>query len=286
MSDRQGTRILIIGGSSMVGQRLCVRLGKAYSVATTGREKTANVSFDLERDSEPVNGQQFDVVVHCAASFRGNDAKGMVENELINSVGALRVGNFASRAGCKHLIYLSSISIYDHPDNGYFGSYGLSKRHGQENLALVCGQVGMRFTSLLLPQLYDERGAARKHQPLFYRFVDCARSGNDVTLYGNSDTLRNFLFVEDLASIVERVIVGQVPGVFPCVHPESHPLSAIARIAFDVFGKGGKVVFQTEKPDIPGVYIPELGELYSLLDYLPETSLRAGMEKIRDADQL
>ena len=109
MSDRQGTRILIIGGSSMVGQRLCVRLGKAYSVATTGREKTANVSFDLERDSEPVNGQQFDVVVHCAASFRGNDAKGMVENELINSVGALRVGNFASRAGCKHLIYLSSI---------------------------------------------------------------------------------------------------------------------------------------------------------------------------------
>ena len=283
MSDSQVTRILIIGGGSMVGQRLCSRLEKAYSVATTGRDNAANISFDLERDSEPTNGQQFDVVVHCAASFRGNDAKGMVENELINSVGALRVGNFASRAGCKHLIYLSSISIYDHPDNGYFGSYGLSKRHGQENLALVCSQVGMRFTSLLLSQLYDERGAARKHQPLFYRIVDCARSGANVTLYGKSDALRNFLFVDDLAAIVERVIAGEVSGVFPCIHPESHKLSDIARIAFDVFGKGGKVVFQAEKPDIPGVYIPELGELYVLLNYLPETSLRAGIEKIHAA---
>ena len=284
MSDSQVTRILIIGGSSMVGQRLCARLGKAYSVATTRRDSSANVSFDLMRDTEPANGQQFDVVVHCAASFGGNDAKGMVENELTNSVGALRVGTFAARAGCKHLVYLSSISIYDHPDNGYFGSYGLSKRHGQENLALMCRELGIRFTSLLPPQLYDERGAARKHQPLFYRIVDCARNGVDVTLYGKSDALRNFLFVEDLAAIVERVIVGKVSGVFPCVHPESHTLSGIARIAFDVFGKGGKVVFQAEKPDIPGVYIPELGELYSLLGYLPETGLRAGMEKIRDAD--
>ena len=283
MSDSQMTRVLIIGGSSMVGQRLRARLGNGYAVSTAGRDSLDNVRLGLTEDIQPANGQQFEVVIHCAASFGGNNAEGMVENELINSVGALRIGNFAVRAGCKHLIYLSSISSYDHPSNGYFGSYGLSKRHGQENLALQCREASMRFTSLLLAQLYDERGAARKHQPLFYRIVDCARSGADVTLYGKSDALRNFLFVDDLAAIVERVIAGEVSGVFPCIHPESHKLSDIARIAFDVFGKGGKVVFQTEKPDIPGVYIPELGELYVLLNYLPETSLRTGMEKIHAA---
>lgn len=283
MSNSQLTRVLIIGSSSMIGQRLCARLGTAYVVTTAGRDSLADISFDLTADTKPTDGQQFDVVVHCAASFGGGDAQGMIENELINSVGSLRVGAFAARTGCKHLVYLSSIFSYDKPENGYFGSYGLSKRHGQENLALLCREAGMQFTSLLPSQVYDEYGAARNHQPLFYRIVDCARSGGDVKLYGKNDALRNFLFVEDLAAILERVIVRQVHGVFPCVHPESHRLSEIARIAFGVFGKGGRVIFQPDKPDIPGVYIPEPGELYTLLGYSPETSLHAGMEKIRDA---
>ena len=283
MSDNQMTRVLIIGRSSMIAQRLYARLGSAYEVTTAGRDSLADISFDLTAYTKPADGQQFDVVVHCAASFCGNDSQGMIENELINSVGALRVGAFAARAGCKHLVYLSSIFSYDKPDNGYFGSYGLSKQHGQENLALLCRETGMRFTSLLPPQIYDEYDEARKHQPLFYRIVDCARSGTDVTLYGKRDALRNFVFVEDLAAILERVIVRQVSGVFPCVHPVSHRLSEIAQIAFDVFGKGGRVVFQPDKPDIPDVHIPELGELYTLLGYHPETSLHAGMEKIRNA---
>lgn len=285
MSNSQMTRILIVGHSSMIGQRLRARLGSGYAVTTAGRDGRADISFDLTADTEPADGQQFDVIVHCAASFGGDDAQGMMENELINSVGALRVGAFAAHTGCKHLVYLSSIFSYDKPENDYFGSYGLSKRHGQENLALLCREAGMRFTSLLPSQVYDENGAARKHQPLFYRIVDCAKSGGDVTLYGKNDAMRNFLFVEDLAAILERVIVRQVSGVFPCVHPESHRLSEIARIAFDVFGKGGKVVFQPDKPDIPGVYIPDPDELYTLLDYQPETSIHAGMEKIRDAQK-
>jgi nucleoside-diphosphate-sugar epimerase len=276
------TRVLIIGGSSMVGKRLRARLGSAYAVSTAGRDGLADVHFDLTADTQPDNGRQFDVVIHCAASFGGDDAKGLVANELTNSVGALRVGALAARVGCKHLVYLSSIFSYDHPDNGYFGSYGLSKRHGQENLELLCRTTGMRFTSLLPTQLYDEYGAARKHQPLFYRIMDCARAGSDVTLYGKRDVLRNLLFVGDLAVIVERIIAGQVSGIFPCVHPESQTLSDIARIAFDVFGKGGRVVFQPDKPDIPGVYVPEPGELYALLGYWPETSLRQGIEKMRD----
>lgn len=276
------TRVLIIGGSSMVGKRLRARLGSAYAVATAGRDGLADINFDLTADTQPANGRQFDVVIHCAASFGGNDAKGLVENELTNSLGALRVGALAARVGCRHLVYLSSISSYDHPDNAYFGSYGLSKRHGQDNLELLCRTTAMQFTSLLLPQLYDEYGAARRHQPLFYRIMDCARSGADVTLYGKRDALRNLLFVGDLAVIVERIIAGQVSGIFPCVHPESHTLSDIAGIAFDVFGKGGTVVFQPDKPDIPGVYVPEPGELYALLGYRPETSLREGIGKIRD----
>jgi nucleoside-diphosphate-sugar epimerase len=284
MSNSEKTKVLIIGSNSMVGQRIQERLGIAYSVFTAGRDSYADVNFDLTKDTNQANGQQFDVVIHCAASFSGNDAQGMIANELTNSVGSMHAGNFAMHAGCKHFVYLSSIFIYDHPNNGYFGSYGLSKRHGQENLDLLCRGTGMLFTSLLLPQIYDERGLGRKHQPLFYRIVDCAKSGADVMFYGKHDALRNFLFVGDIAEIIEKVIVRNVSGIFPCVHPISNSLSQIANIAFDVFGKGGKVVFQLDKPNIPDVYIPPIGELYELIDYQPETSLHVGIRKMLGDD--
>jgi nucleoside-diphosphate-sugar epimerase len=275
-------KILILGSTSMIAKRIRRQLEGLGAVLMAGRGPEADVRFDLAESCE-LDGRASttDVIIHCAASFDGNDLEGAVRNELVNSVGAIRVAQLARDTHCAHLIYVSSLSIYDHPQNGYFGSYGLSKRHGQENLDWACRQMSIPFVVLVASQIYDEFGEARKHQPLFYRIMDAARTGTDITFYGESDPERNFLFVGDFAEIVKRVVLRRVTGVHPAVHPKSNRLGEIAETAFQVFGNGGKVVFQKDKPNIPGVLVPAATDLCERIDYVPQTGLMTGIGLIK-----
>jgi nucleoside-diphosphate-sugar epimerase len=274
--------IIIVGSTSMIAKRLRSHLADLGPIRMAGRDADADMRFDLAADytSDPGRGTT-DVIIHCAAAFEGNAPTAAVRNELVNSVGALRVAQLAQDTRCQHLVYISSLWIYDHPQNGYFGSYGLSKRHGQDNLEWVCRETDIAFTALVTAQIYDEFGEARKHQPMFYRIMDAARRGGDVSIYGEADPERNLLFVGDFVEIVRRVVVRRVTGIHPVVHPQSNRLSAIAQIAFQVFGQGGQVVFQKDKPDIPDAYIPVAGDLFARIDYTPATGLAAGIELVK-----
>jgi nucleoside-diphosphate-sugar epimerase len=276
--------VLVVGNTSMLGRRLISRLSVENQVYSAGRNEKADLFFDLE---EGVADLPFDlqceIIVHCAASFEDDSLAGAIKNERTNSLGALHVADLAARLQCKHLIYVSSISAYSHPENEYFGSYGLSKLHGENNLDLFCGMSNVCFTSLRLSQMYDEVGEARHHQPLFFHIVDKASLGEDITFHGTKDPLRNYVYVEDVATVVERTIARGIGGIFPVVFPESHTLSQTAEIAYEVFQKGGRISFIAEKTDIRSVYIPPVSELYSLIGYKPHTDLRNGISLIRES---
>ena len=267
----------------MVGRRLQRRLGQASAVQMAGRDDDADVRFDLAAPfAPPANAGTFDVVIHCAASFGGNRLDDAARNETVNAVGSFRVAELAQAVRCRHLIAVSSLSILDHPENQYFGSYGLSKKHGHENLRWSCEQLGIGYTALLASQLYDEHGEARRHQPLLYRIVDCAREGTEVQLFGRVSPRRNFLFVEDLAAVVQAVIEKGVFGTYPVVASESPTLIEVAETAFRVFGTPPRIRELTEKPDTPTIYIPADRTIYDRVDYRPTTSLEAGLSLVRD----
>ena len=276
-------KIIIIGPTSMVAKRIRHQLDKFGIVSLAGRNSEADFHCDLSSSYiADCRLARADVIIHCAASFEGNDSEGALKNELVNSVGAFHVAQLANDSQCAHLIYVSSIFSYEHPQNEYFGSYGLSKRHGQENLEWACRRAGIQFTALLASQIYDEYGEARKHQPLFYRIMDAAKQGADVTLFGQVDPQRNFLFVEDLAEVVTRVVLRRVTGVHPVVCSASHRLTEIAHTAFKVFGRGGSVIFLKNKPNIPSVFVPPQGDLYDRIQYSPQTDLAAGIMLIKE----
>lgn len=277
-------RILIVGGSSMVGKRLRERLSPKHRIVTAGRNKDEDFPFDLAAEGRlPTIPEPLDALVHCAASYGEEKADDWARNEKINGAGAFRVAELAASAGCKHLVYLSSLFAMEHPQNGYFGSYALSKKHGQENLAWSCARAKIGYSALQFAQIYDERGEARKHQRLFYSMIDKAARGEDITIHGKADPRRNFLFVEDAVTTIERVLEKRPFGIFPCLHAESPRLSEIAKTAFEVFGKGGRVLFDATKADPPSVYLPEDSRIYGTIGFSPATTLRSGIERIRDA---
>jgi len=275
--------ILIVGNTSMLGKRLIARLSGENRVVTAGRNEKADLFFDLEEGPQAVPDDfRCDVLVHCAASFEGDNLPGAIENERINSLGAFYVANLAKGTSCKHLIYISSISAYRHQENEYYGSYGISKSHGEDNLELSCRLLNICFTSMRLSQLYDEFGEARRHQPMLYDLIDKVSRGQDIVFYGTKDRVRNYIFIDDVVTVVEKIIDTGLTGAFPVIFPRSYTFTQIAEIAYEVFRTKGGISFLKDKPDIKSVYIPPLPDLYSHIGYVPETDLRSGLSLIRD----
>jgi nucleoside-diphosphate-sugar epimerase len=276
--------VAVSGSASMLGKRIAKRLGARCGVVSVGRHSGSDIVMDL-RDpvSATPSGLMAEVMIHCAASFGGNRIEEMIENEVVNAVGCLRIAQLAAAIKCRHLIDVSTISALAENVGG--SSYGLSKRHGQENLELACGELGIDLTILSVTQIYDDLGEARKHQPMLYRIIDCARAGRPFQFFGSKDPSRNFLFVEDLVSVIERVMDGRAAGSYAVVHPVSYRLSEIVAMAFEVFGRTAEIVSCPDKPDIPSVWYPADTALYDLINYRPETDLRAGIAMIRDRMQ-
>ncbi|HEY8233318.1 MAG TPA: NAD(P)-dependent oxidoreductase [Vicinamibacteria bacterium] len=277
-------RVLVVGSRSFVGRRVAERLRAAHSVETAGRDAGAELRLALGEPARlPASGERrYDAVVHCAASFEPDTPAGMIRNALVNAVGALEVGELAVRTGCRQLVLLSTVSVFDEHEGRPRDSYSLSKRHGQENLALLCRAEGIALCTLCPGGVYDERGEGRRHQPLLYHIVDCARRGADFELYGTLDPLRNFLHVDDLAAVVEAALVSGTSGTFPVLHPDFHRVQAIAELAFRVFGRGGRVVRAPEKPDLRELRFPAAGDIFGRVGHPPLIDLPRGLELMRD----
>ena len=274
-------KILIVGGSSSIGHSIGQHLEHLGPLKFAGR-RDAELFFDLTHwDVKPTVTESFDVVVHVAADFGGTEPEDFIRAELVNSVGTLAVCRLAETCHAKHLIVLSSISATYRPGDPYYGIYALSKKHAEEVAVLFCAERDLALTILRPSQVYDAEGKCRKHQPLLYSIADKAQAGENINFYGNHDPLRNYLYLEDLATICRRIVETKTTGVFNCTHPQNPRLSEVAAAALSTFGNGGTVQFQPDKPEL--FDLPSATEtlLYDQIGFYPLVDVKQGFERIR-----
>ncbi|MCQ1769261.1 NAD(P)-dependent oxidoreductase [Neorhizobium galegae] len=276
-------KVLIVGSSSMIGRHIGALLSKDHSVSYAGR-KNADFFLDLElREDHFPAGQEFDVVIHCAADFGGEREDDFFRSEIVNVIGSLTVASISRKVGARHLVLLSSSSAYYSPGHPFFNAYALSKRHGDELVSLYSQKFGLTLTVLRPTQVYGTDNGYRIHQPLFYHIIDRAAQGEDVVLYGGNDAVRNYLHIDDLAGVVERVLQRRVVGTFPVSSHRDWALSEIAKTAFDVFGTQGRVVFDETKADISSLPAPDSASFYHEIGMIETVDLHQGINRIKVA---
>lgn len=81
----------------MVGKRVIKRFKENtnMNVYTAGRDaENTDLYIDLEQiEPEVINpGIRIDVLIHCAASFSGDDIDGYIKSGIINSLSSIRIG--------------------------------------------------------------------------------------------------------------------------------------------------------------------------------------------------
>ncbi len=287
-------KILITGGSGLIGSALkfdnCIKLSsKDCDLRNT--QKT----FEL---SEKINP---DKVIHCAARVGGvlgnRDNKGLYyyDNIMINT----NVLEASRRVGVKKVLSVLSTCIFPknailpltenqinlgEPHNAHY-SYAYAKRMVQIQSRAYNEQYGVNYVSVVPSNIYGPRDSFNLENghvlpSLLHKCYLAKRDNTDFIVWGSGTPMREFIYSEDIARMIERLLYkyNEIEPVILSPMKETS-IKELVDIIVNKFNFKGKVVFDRDKPD--GQY-RKLSDNSKLLSYLPDfefTPLEKGIEK-------
>jgi len=268
-------RVLVTGGSGMVGRALIQRLRRdGYGRVLAPSSK----ALDL-RDQAAV--QRFfsdspcDLVFHLAGHIGGIGASVTYPVEFLyeNLMIAMHVIHAARVAKVRKLVFLGSSCVYprDCPQpmneddilTGAFEptneGYAIAKVAGMKLCEYSNQQYGTNFLNLMPCNVYghgDHFEPTRSHvvSALIHKFHEAkVRRLPSVEVWGTGTSRRELLFVEDLIDAMlhfMRNVEAKDIGTFVNIGlGQDIAIRDLARLIQDVTGYPGEIVFNADKPD-------------------------------------
>jgi len=259
-----------------IGSYLVEALNDLYEVKGFSRDEGYDIT---DYASLKKREEQIDILIHTAA-VSDNDYEVSFE---ANVVGTLNICKYAKSHGIGKVVLLSSIFALDHSDNGYFNSYGKTKKISEEVALAYCEEQKIDLSILRLAQVYDDARFAQEGQAMLYYFIDTVRTEAKITLFGCNNPLRNYIHIDYLCDVVREVLLEEKIGIWNVIEEKSHTITEIAYILFDLLQKQPNINRLTEKPDIPSVHIPREDRYIS--NTLTSIPLREGIKRILNYEQ-
>jgi GDP-L-fucose synthase len=268
-------RVLVTGGSGMVGRALIARLrrdGYQDLLAPSSKE------LDL-RDQAAVQrffaDNPIDFVFHLAGHIGGIGASVSYPVEFLyeNLLIAMHVIHAARVAKVEKLVFLGSSCVYprDCPQpmseddilTGAFEptneGYAIAKIAGMKLCEYSNRQYGTNFLNLMPCNLYgfgDHFEPAKSHvvSALIYKFHKAKQTRlPSVEVWGTGASRRELLFVEDLVDamihFMQHVEAKDVGTFVNIGLGEDIAIRDLAHAIKDIVGYAGEVVFDASKPD-------------------------------------
>ena len=268
--------ILITGNKGFIGSYIEKTLSKHYN--TIGLSRTDGLDITDYTSLEHVE-TKIDIIIHTAA-IASDDYETSFQT---NVVGTLNLCKYAKENGIKRFMLISSMFALEENDNEYFNTYGKTKKTSEEVATAYCKENSIDLTILRLAQVYDDARLGQSGQVMLYYFIDTIQAKHQITLFGRTNPLRNYIHIDYLCSVVNEILQNKKVGTWNILDEKSHTITEIAYMLFDIIQKQPNITRLTEKPNIPSVHIPTENRYNS--ETLSSISLIDGMKRILNYDK-
>ena len=223
-------KILITGAAGFVASHIIEFLNKNHdeykivgidNLSYGYKERLDNLSlYFIESDLnniDKIKMENVNAIIHTAAIAPLPDneidpSKSYTEN-VVNTI---RVAEYATKIGCKKIIFLSSGAIYE--NDATFPSkerehlktslvYPTTKMCAEHALGAYSRSYGISTYALRLFNLYGPRqDYFRKHPPLIGYLLKCIFNDEVATLYSDGHQKRDYVFINDLAKVIINLL--------------------------------------------------------------------------------
>jgi GDP-L-fucose synthase len=181
---------------------------------------------------------------------------------------------------------LSEEKLWDGPLHETVRNYGLTKKMMQIQCWAYKKQYDFNGIHLILTNLYGPRDSYNEQRShvvaaLIRKFVEATLEGkSEVEVWGTGRPIREFLYVEDCA----QAIVSAAE-VYDDVEPLNigtgigTSIRELVEYVHDISRYNGDIRWNTDKPDGQMVKILDVTKMKEVLNWIPPTDLRTGLEK-------
>ncbi|ABP95963.1 MULTISPECIES: NAD-dependent epimerase/dehydratase family protein [Metallosphaera] len=290
-------KYLVIGGAGFLGSHLIESLSGDITVVddlSTAKYFQGNAKLIREKIENFSTDEKYDYVIHLAARPSPEDyINHPVETALSNSVGTYKALEIARRSDAVFL-YTSSSEIYGHAEviptpESYWGKvnptgvrscYDESKRFSEALIMSFYREYGLdvriqRPFNVYGPRLREDGSYGR----VISRFVYQALRGEDLTIFGDGNQTRAFLYVSDWVEATKRMLGPGLKGVILNVGSDKETkIIDLAKTIISMTGSKSGLKFLPPRQDDPPRRAADITKAKEVLGWEPKVSLFEGLK--------
>lgn len=265
-------RVVITGGAGFIGSHLVEAWEDRAEVIVLDNFRTGFEHNLVGRKCRLVNGsienpelarelmQGADYVFHMAAMVSVPESvNNPRETVALNVNGLLNVLDAAVEAGVKKVVFSSSAAVYGNnptvpkvedmlPEP--LSPYAITKLDGEHYLEFYRKEFGLQTVALRFFNVFgprqDPNGAYAAAVPIF---ISKAMSGEPITIFGDGEQTRDFVYVKDIVGANLFVCAeARAVGVYNVGYGKSISINDLAQGINERFGEKSPILHEGERP--------------------------------------
>lgn len=288
-------RALITGGAGFIGTNLQRKL-KEYKAHFEVFDKANGQNIENEKQVASAVGEKFDVIFHLAgtsgsAASNADPQKSFATNTFATVNLCKQIVKFSPKT---KLIISSSRLEYGKPqylpvDENHptipISAYGLSKLAATQMAIIYRKNYNLDVVIFRTSNVY---GPHPKNQFSGYNivnfFIDQAQKNKSLTIFGDGDQKRDYLYIDDLTQAFILAAKAKTPKnpIFNLGLGKPIKFLQMVQIIIKVVGRG-KLRFVKWPKDAKevetGDYVSDITKIKKELGFVPKTSFDEGIKK-------
>lgn len=296
-------KVLVTGGAGFIGSHIvdeCIATGYEVVVLdnlSKGKKEQVHPQaafYDIDITSSKIN-DVFDehrpdyMIHHAAQSAVTVSIKDPILDGQANIIGTINLLEAARKHGVKKVIYASSAAVYGEPQ--YMGldeehpkdplsPYGISKYVAELYIQNFGKLYGLPYTIFRYANIYGERQDPEGEGGVISIFTDRAIRGTELTINGDGEHTRDFVYVKDVVTANMRALKEGDDQTFNVGtnHPTS--LNQLVETLNKVLGKTLNVKrAEPREGDIVHSYLNN-ERIQQALNWKPQYALEEGLKQM------
>lgn len=216
-----------------------------------------------------------------------------IQTLLTCVVGTKNLLEFSTRVGAK-FIQASTSEIYGDPlvspiPEDYAGNINIHGPRacydvGKQAAETLCVDFRRQFNTVIqIPRIFNTYGVNQSlsDRRVIPTLIKQALKGELMTVSGDGEQIRSFMFIDDLLDALLRLlVVGDYLGPINVGNPEPVTMNDLAK-RIQLFSESKSEVVYTSKPvDDPVIRIPNISKIMADLGWEPKIALDQGLQKV------